>query len=58
MDHIVHHPWQINLGPLSLTGFGIAVLMGFMISQIVTQHELTRRGHELESQAIPDIVFA
>ena len=38
MDHIVHHPWQINLGPLSLTGFGIAVLMGFMISQLSLIH--------------------
>lgn len=58
MDHIIHHPFQIALGPLTLTGFGLAVLMAFVISQIVCQRELERRGHETESQAVPDLVFA
>ncbi|MFN8666592.1 MAG: prolipoprotein diacylglyceryl transferase [Gemmatimonadaceae bacterium] len=58
MDHIIHHPWEIKLGPLNLTGFGIAVLMAFVIAQIITQRELTRRGHDAEAAAIPDLVFA
>ncbi|HEX4932189.1 MAG TPA: prolipoprotein diacylglyceryl transferase [Gemmatimonadaceae bacterium] len=58
MDHIIHHPWEIKLGPLNLTGFGIAVLMAFVIAQIITQRELTRRGHDAEAQAIPDLIFA
>jgi len=58
MSSVVHHPFQISLGPLSLTGFGIAVLMGFVISQIVSQRELQRRGHDEYAQAIPDLVFA
>lgn len=58
MNPIVHHPFEIKIGPLTLTGFGIAVLMGFVISQIVLQRELTRRGHDAEAQAVPDLVFA
>lgn len=58
MDHIVHHPFEITLGPLSLTGFGIAVLMAFVIAQIISQRELARRGHDREAQAIPDLIFA
>lgn len=58
MDHIIHHPFEIKLGPLSLTGFGIAVLMAFVIAQIISQRELTRRGHHMEAQAIPDLIFA
>ncbi|MCC6774269.1 MAG: prolipoprotein diacylglyceryl transferase [Gemmatimonadaceae bacterium] len=58
MDHIIHHPFEITLGPLTLTGFGIAVLLGFVIAQIVCQREFERRGHPTEAQAIPDLVFA
>lgn len=58
MDHIIHHPFEIKIGPLSLTGFGIGVLMAFVIAQIITQRELARRGHMRESLAVPDLVFA
>jgi phosphatidylglycerol:prolipoprotein diacylglycerol transferase len=58
MDYIIHHPFEIKIGPLNLTGFGIAVLLGFVIAQIVSQKELIRRGHVVESDAIPDLVFA
>jgi phosphatidylglycerol:prolipoprotein diacylglycerol transferase len=57
-DAIIHHPTIINLGPLPLTGFGFAVLLAFVISQIIAQHELTRRGHEREAQAVPDLILA
>lgn len=58
MDPIIHHPFEITLGPLTLTGFGLAVLLGFVIAQIVTQRELVRRGHTTEAQLVPDLVFA
>ena len=53
---IVHHPFVINLGPLPLTGFGIAMLGAFLIAQIVAQAELARRGHDPNVMA--DVVIA
>ena len=53
---IIHHPFSIELGPLQFTGFGIAVLLAFVISQTIAQRELERRGHD--SSYIPDLVFA
>jgi phosphatidylglycerol:prolipoprotein diacylglycerol transferase len=47
-----------TFGPLSLTGFGLAVLGAFMISQIIAQRELARRGHTQEALAIPDLILA
>ena len=58
LDAIIHHPTVINLGPLPLTGFGLAVLLSFVISQIIAQQELTRRGHAHEAQAVPDLILA
>jgi phosphatidylglycerol---prolipoprotein diacylglyceryl transferase len=51
-------PTVLSLGPLELTGFGLAVLAGFVIAQIVCQRELTRRGQLVEAEAIPDVVLA
>jgi phosphatidylglycerol---prolipoprotein diacylglyceryl transferase len=53
---IVHHPLSYDVGPLQLTGFGLAVLMAFVIAQIIAQRELVRRGHDPEP--IGDLVFA
>src|SRR5688500_19351242 len=55
---ITHHPLVIPLGPLPITGFGIAVLLAFVIAQIISQHELTRRGYQKEADAIPDLILA
>ena len=55
---ITHHPFEFNIGPLPITGFGIAVLLAFVIAQIVSQHELLRRGYKTESDAIPDLILA
>ena len=55
--HIVQ-PFEITLGPLQMTGFGIAVLMAFWIATIVSERELARRGHMDHSQSTPDIAFA
>jgi phosphatidylglycerol:prolipoprotein diacylglycerol transferase len=53
---IVHHPFNIDIGQFKLTGFGIAVLLAFVISQLIAQRELTRRGQD--ASAIPDLIFA
>ena len=53
---IVHHPFAFALGPLQITGFGIAVLLAFLVAQIVAQRELARRGHDPEP--VSDMIFA
>jgi phosphatidylglycerol:prolipoprotein diacylglycerol transferase len=56
LDSIVHHPFVLNLGPLPLTGFGIAMLGAFVIAQIVAQSVLQRRGQNPD--IMPDMVIA
>lgn len=51
-----HHPFAYNVGPIALTGFGLAVLMAFLIAQIISQRELARRGHDPEP--IGDLIIA
>lgn len=53
---IIHHPLVIHLGPLEITGFGLAVLLAFVISQVIAQRELARRGHDPEP--IADLILA
>lgn len=53
---ITHEPFAYNVGPIQLTGFGLAVLMAFVIAQIISQRELARRGHDPEP--IGDLIFA
>jgi phosphatidylglycerol---prolipoprotein diacylglyceryl transferase len=55
---IVHHPFQFGIGGFNLTGFGIAVLLSFLIAQIVSERELARRGHDVEALAVSDVLFA
>jgi len=57
-DGIIHHPTAFHLGPLELTGFGLAVLMAFVVAQMVCQRELWRRGHDREADAMPDVTLA
>ena len=52
----IHHPLVLSVGPLTVTGFGLAVLMAFLIGQFVGQRELTRRGHD--PTPVGDIVLA
>ena len=58
LSPILHQPANFQLGPLEVTGFGLAVLAAFAISQIICQRELWRRGHNVEADAIPDLVLA
>ena len=53
---IVHHPFAYSFGPVGFTGFGLAVLLAFLVGQTVAQHELARRGHDPEP--VSDMVFA
>lgn len=53
---IVHHPFVVHLGPLSLTGFGIAVVAAFGVAQYVSEAELSRRGHD--TRPIADMILA
>ncbi|HEY8834342.1 MAG TPA: prolipoprotein diacylglyceryl transferase family protein [Chthoniobacterales bacterium] len=53
---IVHHPLSYQFGPLQFTGFGLAILLTFVISQIIGQHEMDRRGHD--GSVMGDLVFA
>lgn len=53
---ITQQPFSYDVGPLQLTGFGLAVLMAFVIAQIIAQRELARRGHDPEP--VGDLIFA
>lgn len=56
IDPIVHHPFMYHLGPVPLSGFGLAVMGGFVIGGIVAARELARRGYD--SAAVEPIVGA
>ena len=53
---IDHHPLSYDVGPLTITGFGLAVLAAFVVAQIVAQNELKRRGFDPEP--VSDMIFA
>lgn len=46
LDPIIHHPFQFGFGFLQFTGFGIAVVMGFVLAQMIAQQEMERLGHD------------
>lgn len=53
---IVAHPFSYPVGPLELTGFGLAMFLAFVIAQRVAQRETERRGFDPEP--IGDLIFA
>jgi phosphatidylglycerol:prolipoprotein diacylglycerol transferase len=55
---IVHHPFNFGVGGFNFTGFGLAVLLAFLIAQIVSERELARRGHDVEAAGVSDVLFA
>ena len=55
---ITHHPFEIHIGPLPLTGFGLAVCLAFFLSNFIAERELTRRGHRNYAKVIPDLIIA
>jgi len=55
---IVHHPFNFSILGFNFTGFGLAVLLAFLIAQIVSERELARRGRDAEALAVSDVLFA
>jgi phosphatidylglycerol:prolipoprotein diacylglycerol transferase len=53
---IIHHPFSYKFGSFGFTGFGLAVLLCFLVGQVVAQRELQRRGYDPEP--VNDMVFA
>ncbi|HEY4139107.1 MAG TPA: prolipoprotein diacylglyceryl transferase family protein [Casimicrobiaceae bacterium] len=51
-------PIRVGGFSFDIAGFGIAVLFAFVISQIITERELTRRGYDREAQYVGDVLFA
>jgi phosphatidylglycerol:prolipoprotein diacylglycerol transferase len=51
-------PFAFGIGPLQITGFGLAVVAAFAIAQVVVVRELARRGHQDHADAAPDVVLA
>jgi phosphatidylglycerol---prolipoprotein diacylglyceryl transferase len=43
---IIQHPLSYQIGPLQITGFGVAVLLAFVIAQLTTNETLTERGQD------------
>ena len=62
MNPIVVHPFVIpvHVGGLNfeISGFGLAVLMAFLIAQLVSERELLRRGYEHEARHTSDVLVA
>jgi phosphatidylglycerol:prolipoprotein diacylglycerol transferase len=58
MHSVTAHAFVYNFGPLEVTGFGIAMLLTFIIAQIVMTTELNRRGYPLEANAMSDCTVA
>jgi phosphatidylglycerol:prolipoprotein diacylglycerol transferase len=54
----IHHPFTFTVFGFSLTGFGIAVLLAFLVSQLISERELARRGRDKEALAVSDVLFA
>lgn len=51
-------PVNFQIGPLPLTGFGIAMLLAFVIGQIVATSELQRRNQFAAADLMGDVVVA
>ena len=53
---IIHHPFAYKFGFFGFTGFGIAILLCFLVGQVVAQRELERRGYDPDP--VSDMIFA
>lgn len=53
---IIHHPVAYKVGPLQFTGFGFAMLMCFVIGQIILTRELQRKNQDTAPAG--DMIFA
>jgi phosphatidylglycerol:prolipoprotein diacylglycerol transferase len=55
-DATVAHALSFSLGPISITGFGIAVAAAFVLGQMIASREMERRG--FSANPVADIVAA
>ncbi|CAN5588123.1 prolipoprotein diacylglyceryl transferase [soil metagenome] len=55
-QYIVHEPFVYRLGAFEIGGFSLAMLLCFVIGQILLTRELTRRGHD--PAPVGDLVLA
>lgn len=46
MTPITHHPFEFHIWKIPVTGFGIAMVMAFVIAQYACETEMERRGHD------------
>ena len=53
---IIHHPFNFSIGPIPLTGFGIAMMAAFGLAHWVSQQVLAQRGDDPE--IMHDVTFA
>ncbi len=53
---IVHHPVAYQIGPFQATGFGLAMLLAFVIGQLILTKVLEHRGED--PAPVGDMVFA
>jgi phosphatidylglycerol---prolipoprotein diacylglyceryl transferase len=53
---IVHHPFIFHLGPVVITGYGVALALAFLLAWVVISREAERRGHD--AGVAIEIVFA
>lgn len=56
MNPIVHQPFEFSIGPLEITGFGIAMVLAFITAQIICEHLSVERGYD--PAPIADLVVA
>jgi phosphatidylglycerol:prolipoprotein diacylglycerol transferase len=56
MAPIIHHPFNFAIGPIKLTGFGLAMMAAFGIAHLVAQRVLEQRGDDPE--ILNDVTFA
>ena len=53
---MTHIPFAYDFGPLEITGFGVAMLLAFVIGQMAASEELERRGWD--SGIMSDVTIA
>jgi phosphatidylglycerol---prolipoprotein diacylglyceryl transferase len=53
---IVHHPFEFAIGPVNLTGFGLAMMAAFGMAHYVSQEVLEDRGDD--PMVMNDVTFA
>ncbi len=51
-------PIHIGRFQIELSGFGIAVLLAFVIAQVVSERELLRRGYGFEAAHVSEVLLA